>query len=78
MWRERPFDRARALVDLILLANHHDGYIRIRGNKIEIKRGQVGYSMLALVERWGWSRGRVERFLNELEEEQQIAQQKNA
>ena len=75
MWQERPFDRARAWVDLILLANHKTGYVRKRGIKIEIQRGQVGWSERALAERWGWSRGKVARFLDELKMEQQIEQQ---
>ncbi len=75
MWQERPFDRARAWVDLILLANHKDGYLRKRGIKIDVKRGQVGWSERALAERWGWSRGKVARFLHELKIEQQIEQQ---
>lgn len=77
LWQERPFDRGRAWVDLILIANHKDGYIRVRGNKVTVLRGQVGYSILSLAERWGWSRGKVSRFLNELENDaQQIRQQK--
>jgi hypothetical protein len=76
LWQESPFDRARAWVDLIVIANHKDGYIRVRGNKVPVMRGQVGYSILSLAERWGWSRGKISRFLNELEGGQQIRQQK--
>lgn len=72
MWTDKPFDRARAWVDLILLANHKDGHLLKRGIKIDIKRGQVGWSERALAERWGWSRGKIRRFLNELKMEQQI------
>lgn len=75
LWQERPFDRGRAWVDLILLANHRDGYLHKRGIKIDVKRGQVGWSERALAERWGWSRGKVTRFLHELKMEQQIEQQ---
>ena len=57
--------------------NHKSGFIRARGIKIEVKRGQVGTSQEALSKRWKWSRGKVLRFLNELEMEQQIVQQKN-
>lgn len=76
LWLEEPFTRGQAWVDLIMLANHKDGHIRKRGVKIEIKRGQCGYSELALAERWRWSRGKVNRFLIELETIQQIIQQK--
>ena len=72
-----PFCRNMAWIDLLLLANHKPGFMRVRGLRIEINRGQVGYSMVTLAARWKWSRGKVERFLDELEAEQQIEQQKN-
>lgn len=75
MWMERPFDRARAWVDLLLLANFTDGTIRKRGIKVAVKRGQVGLSERELADRWGWSRGKVRRFLWELEMVQQIEPQ---
>ncbi len=77
MWDEKPFDRARAWIDLLLLANHKQGYLRIRGVRIVVNRGDVGYSVVALSEKWGWSRGKTIRFLNELETVHQIVQQKN-
>lgn len=77
MWLSEPFDRARAWIDLLLLANHQDGYFRVRGVRVNIKRGQVGYGVVALAKRWKWSRGKVKRFLDELESDQQICQQKN-
>lgn len=75
LWQELPFDRARAWVDLLLLANFADSMIRKRGIKVEVRRGQVGLSERELAERWGWSRGKVRRFLNELETVQQIEPQ---
>lgn len=77
LWKSEKFTRGQAWVDLILLANHKSGFIRARGIKIDVKRGQVGTSQDTLSKRWGWSRGKVLRFLNELEMEQQIVQQKN-
>ena len=77
IWRQEPFARGQAWVDLILLANHSEGFIRARGVKITLKRGQVGRSQVELSKRWKWSRGKVKRFLDELEVEQQIEQQKN-
>src|ERR1035437_6771916 len=74
-WLDKPFSRAIAWVDLIIIANHKSASIRKRGIKIVVDRGQVGWSERDLAERWGWSRGKVKRFLNELENEQQIRQQ---
>lgn len=77
LWRADPFSRGQAWVDLILLANHKDSYMMVRGNRIDVKRGQVARSQEALAERWKWSRGKVSRFLKDLEIEQQIEQQKS-
>ena len=79
LWLQEKFTRGQAWIDLIMLANHKLGYIRIRGIKVEIDRGQLAYSELTLAERWKWSRGKVRRFLKELEANpvQQIVQQKN-
>ena len=78
LWLSEKFSRGQAWVDLVGLANHKDGYIRVRGNRVEIPRGTVGWSAVRLGKRWRWSRGKVARFLDELETEQQIVQQKNA
>lgn len=77
LWTSEPFTRGQAWIDLVLLANHSSGQIRVRGNKMTVRRGQVGWSVKRLADRWQWSRGKVQRFLDELENEQQIEQQKN-
>lgn len=71
-----PFTRWQAWVDLLLLANHTSGFIRARGVKVSVNRGQIGYSMPTLAERWKWSKGKVIRFLSELTEMKQISLQK--
>lgn len=76
-WFQEPFTRAQAWIDLIGLARHEDGYVRIRGIKIDLKRGQLAYSQVSLSKRWQWSRGKVIRYLNELEMDQDIEQQNN-
>ena len=77
LWTCEPFSRGQAWVDLILLANHSDSFFFRRGVKINIARGQVGHSEVALSDRWQWSRTKVRKFLNDLEKEQQIVQQKS-
>ena len=76
LWLSEPFTRGQAWVDLLMLANHADGYVRKRGVRLEVKRGQVGWSEVALCDRWRWGRGKVIRFLKELENDQQIEHQK--
>lgn len=66
-WDEKPYDRARAWVDLLLLANHDDKKISFDGKPITIKRGQYLTSILKLSDRWGWSRNKTKRFLDALE-----------
>jgi len=77
-WLSEPFSRGQAWVDLFGLAQHTDSFMRVRGIKVEIKRGQLGYSQLTLAKRWRWSRNKVIRYLKELEKEGDIEQQNNA
>lgn len=73
-----PFCRNMAWIDLLLLANHKDDSFRGRNNiRVDVKRGQVGYSLESLAQRWKWSRGKAERFLNELEIGGQVVRQKS-
>jgi len=75
-WTCEPFTRGQAWIDLIGLANHADNFFYVRGIKVDIKRGQCGWSEVALAQRWKWSRTKLRKFLNDLEKEQQIGQQK--
>ena len=66
LWTAEKFTRGQAWVDLIMIANHKPGYIRKRGIKIDLERGDIGFSEVELADRWKWSRGKVRRFLKEL------------
>jgi len=77
LWTCEPFTRGQAWVDLLLLANHEYGYFFVRDHKIEVQRGQVGWSENKLAERWSWSRSKVRKFIKQLEKEQQVIQQKS-
>jgi hypothetical protein len=76
-YRAQPFDKAHAWIDLLLLANHSEGYFEARGVPVNIKRGQVAWSMLSLSKRWKWSEWKVSAFLDALEAEGQITQEKS-
>lgn len=78
LWLSEPFTKGQAWIDLFLNANHKDGSFWIRGNRIDVKRGQIGWSELTMASRWKWSRKKVRHFLNYLETTQQITQQKLA
>ena len=77
IWTSEPFSRGQAWVDLLLLANHEYGFFYLRDHKIEVQRGQVGWSHLKLSQRWKWSRTKVKRFIKDLEKEQQVVQQQS-
>lgn len=76
IWLGEPFTRGQAWIDLIGLARFEAGPVRLKGTLLEVARGQVARSEGNLADRWAWSRGKVRRFLNELETEQRIVQQK--
>ena len=76
LWLAEPFSRGQAWVDMLMLANHTDGFIRVNGEKILIQRGQLGWSERKLAERWQWSRGKLRRFFDELKSDHQIVPQK--
>lgn len=74
LWLSEPFTRGQAWVDLIMLANYRDGYVRVRGQRIDVPVGSVARAQNTLATRWQWSRGKVIRFLRELESDGQISQ----
>lgn len=59
------FSYAQAWIDLILKACHKPNKLMIKGQLIELKRGQQARSEVTLSKEWKWSRGKVRRFLNQ-------------
>ncbi len=76
-WNREPFSRGQAWIDLLLMASHKKHSRRVRGIKIDLEPGQLAWSERALADRWQWSRGKVRRFLDELQDEQMVVPQKN-
>lgn len=56
LWEDKPFDKGKAWIDLLMLANWKDNKIPFKGEIVTCKRGDVNISITALAERWGWSR----------------------
>ena len=77
LWTAETFTRGQAWIDLIGLANFEYGYFYNRGVKVNVNRGECGWSQTNLSFRWKWSRTKVRNFLNTLEKEQQIVQHKD-
>ena len=66
-WQSEPFSRGQAWVDLLLVANHKPGFVRKQGVRVSLSPGDIGMSETELATRWKWSRGKVRRFVDELE-----------
>jgi hypothetical protein len=77
LWLSEKFTRGQAWMDLLLIANWRPGRILKRGIWVDLKPGQIGWSLESLAKRWRWSKGRVMRYLNELQTDTQIELQKN-
>ena len=77
IWQEKPYDRARAWIDLIMMANHEPKTILFDGVPMTIDRGQHMTSLSALAERWGWTRSKVKRFLDVLKSEHMCNTKRN-
>ena len=72
LWNERPFDKARAWLDLIMSANWRPRKVFFQEELIAIERGSFVTSKLKLAKRWGWSRTKVDAYFNMLLLEQML------
>lgn len=78
LWKDKPFSKGQAWIDLIMLCNHEDKKVP-HGNKIiTVKRGQHLTSLVKLADRWGWDRNKVSRFLNVLESDSMLNQKRTS
>lgn len=77
LYFSEPFTRMQAWIDMLILAAHNDNFFYVRGNRVNISKGEIGYSQENLAKRWKWSRGRVSRFIKQLETDGMIVQQKS-
>jgi hypothetical protein len=68
LWKEQPFSKGQAWIDLILLANYEDKKMFYKDKTIICKRGTVNLSVLHLADRWGWNRKTVVKFLKQLQD----------
>lgn len=66
------FSQGQAWIDLLMKACHKPNKLNIKGQLIELKRGQQARSEVTLSKEWGWSRGKVRRFLTRLENDSMI------
>ena len=76
LWDDEKFDKAHAWIDLLLLANHSDKKIVADGKPIVITKGQLLTSKVKLSNRWHWNVKTVTRFLDILEKDNMLLQEK--
>ena len=74
--KDEPFDRLHAWIDLLMMMNHKDNKVLFNGKLVTVKRGARITSIRRLSERWGWSRHKVSDFLNILEQDGMITQER--
>ena len=67
LWQDKPFTKGQAWIDLLLLADYEDNDGYYRNSVKHFKAGTVYRSILYLSKRWCWSRNKVKRFLNVLQ-----------
>ena len=73
IYTSEPFDKFHAFVDLIFRAQYEDAKVLIKGQLIELKKGQLLVGTDTLSKEWQWSRGKVLRFLKLLEQDEIIS-----
>ena len=71
-WLEKPFSKGQAWIDLIMFATQSTHTSTRNGTQITYKAGYVYESVVGLADRWGWSRPRVYRFLEQLKNDGMI------
>lgn len=76
LWLSEPFTWGQAWTDILLNANYAPGSFYVRKQEVKLERGQLAWSELTMADRWKWSRGKVRRFLAELEKQGMITQHK--
>lgn len=72
IYKDKPYDRTHAWLDLLLSANHEEGKTLIGNNLIIVCRGSFITSEVKLADKWGWSRKKVRVFLSYLESDQML------
>lgn len=72
LWKEKPFSKAQAWIDLLLLASHEKKKFLLGNELIEVERGEFITSEVKLMDRWGWGKAKVRAFLLLLEKDEMI------
>ena len=69
---EEPFSRREAFLDLVQRATYKQITIPVKGGVATVGRGELIVSIRKLAARWGWSKSKVEKVLDEFVSQQRI------
>lgn len=72
VWQREPKCAGAAWVDLLLLANDKPADVFLHGEQVHLERGQLGWAILSLSDRWRRSREWTTKFLRDLQDDGQI------
>ena len=72
LWKDKPFSKGQAWIDILLMVNHKENKVLFRDELINVERGERITSQVKLSDRWGWSRGKVRKFLTMLESDNML------
>lgn len=72
LWEDKPFAFGQAWTDMLLSANHASNRFPLGNEIITLQKGEFVTSELKLMARWGWSKTKVRRFLQLLENDGMI------
>ena len=66
LYKVKPFDKWHAWEDILLSVCHEQQEFYSKGELVKLEPGQMITSYATLANRWGWSIGKVRRFLSTL------------
>lgn len=73
LWEQKPYAEIQAWIDLLFMASFSE-VKSIRGNNLETKKiGEIFTSEKKLMERWGWGKEKLRKFLNKLKKDEMIS-----
>ena len=72
VWKEKPFSKGQAWVDILLECNHAENKILIKGKLLTVERGESLNSLKTWAKKWGWTIGKVRRFFELLQKDSMI------
>ena len=74
LWTDKPFAYGQAWVDLLMLANWKELKELYNGALVQRRPGEIACSIEWLAKRWGWNRKKVMKFLDILESDEMVTQ----